>query len=219
MEYNEENLKTILSNITEFNDIKLSDIPDIDLYMDQVTTLFDMKLKSLKRDENDKIMTKTMVNNYAKGKFFPAVKGKKYNKEQIILLEIIYNLKQSLSLLDIETILTPIMESIHKEDNRFPSVEDLYGTFLNIKEIQLKSFHEEFKKLRDIIKEKSEKLEGEDVQLKELILLIFTLTSKANMEKRMAEKLIDNFLKKRQIIKVEIDYKETKNIRSLYFKL
>lgn len=92
--------------------------------------------------------------------------------------------------------------------------------FLNIKEIQLKSFHEEFKKLRDIIKEKSEKLEGEDVQLKELILLIFTLTSKANMEKRMAEKLIDNFLKKKeQIIKVEIDYKETKNIRSLYFKL
>lgn len=133
MEYNEENLKTILSNITEFNDIKLSDIPDIDLYMDQVTTLFDMKLKSLKRDENDKIMTKTMVNNYAKGKFFPAVKGKKYNKEQIILLEIIYNLKQSLSLLDIETILTPIMESIHKEDNRFPSVEDLYGTFFEYK--------------------------------------------------------------------------------------
>ncbi len=87
------------------------------------------------------------------------------------------------------------MESIHKEDNRFPSVEDLYGTFLNIKEIQLESFHEEFKKLRDIIKEKSEKLEGEDVQLKELILLIFTLISKANIEKRMAEKLIDNFLK------------------------
>ncbi len=58
MEYNEENLGTILSNITEFNDIKLSDIPDINLYMDQVTTLFDMKLKSLKRDENDKIMTK-----------------------------------------------------------------------------------------------------------------------------------------------------------------
>ncbi len=77
MEYNEENLGTILSNITEFNDIKLSDIPDINLYMDQVTTLFDMKLKSLKRDENDKIMTKTMVNNYAKGKFFPAVKGQK----------------------------------------------------------------------------------------------------------------------------------------------
>ncbi|OPD38266.1 hypothetical protein AL714_04855 [Clostridium botulinum] len=195
MEYNEENLGAILSNVTEFNDIKLSDIPDIDLYMDQVTTLFDMKLESLKRDKNDKIMTKTMINNYAKGKFFPAVKGKKYNKEQIILLEIIYNLKQSLSLLDIETVLTPIMESIHKEENKFPPVEELYGTFLSIKEIQLKDFYEEFNKLRDIIKEKSEKLQGEDKQLKELVLLILTLISKANMEKRMAEKLIDNFLK------------------------
>ncbi|AJD31159.1 MULTISPECIES: DUF1836 domain-containing protein [Clostridium] len=195
MEYNEENLETILSNITEFNDIKLSDIPDIDLYMDQVITLFDMKLKSLKRDENDKIMTKTMVNNYAKGKFFPTVKGKKYTKEQIILLEMIYNLKQSLSLSDIETVLTPIMESIHKEENKFPTVEDLYGTFLSVKEIELKNFHEEFNKLSSIIKEKSEKLQGEDVKLKEVVLLIFTLISKANMEKRMAEKLIDNFLK------------------------
>lgn len=195
MEYNEENLETILSNITEFNDIKLSDIPDIDLYMDQVITLFDMKLKSLKRDENDKIMTKTMVNNYAKGKFFPTVKGKKYTKEQIILLEMIYNLKQSLSLSDIETVLTPIMESIHKEENKFPTVEDLYGTFLSVKEIELKNFHEKFNKLSSIIKEKSEKLQGEDVKLKEVVLLIFTLISKANMEKRMAEKLIDNFLK------------------------
>ncbi|AKC62359.1 DUF1836 domain-containing protein [Clostridium sporogenes] len=195
MEYNEENLETILSNITEFNDIKLSDIPDIDLYMDQVITLFDMKLKSLKRDENDKIMTKTMVNNYAKGKFFPTVKGKKYTKEQIILLEMIYNLKQSLSLSDIETVLIPIMESIHKEENKFPTVEDLYGTFLSVKEIELKNFHEEFNKLSSIIKEKSEKLQGEDAKLKEVVLLIFTLISKANMEKRMAEKLIDNFLK------------------------
>ncbi|HIG0360737.1 TPA: DUF1836 domain-containing protein [Clostridium sporogenes] len=195
MEYNEENLETILSNITEFNDIKLSDIPDIDLYMDQVITLFDMKLKSLKRDENDKIMTKTMVNNYAKGKFFPTVEGKKYTKEQIILLEMIYNLKQSLSLSDIETVLIPIMESIHKEENKFPTVEDLYGTFLSVKEIELKNFHEEFNKLSSIIKEKSEKLQGEDAKLKEVVLLIFTLISKANMEKRMAEKLIDNFLK------------------------
>ncbi|NFN85586.1 DUF1836 domain-containing protein [Clostridium sporogenes] len=195
MEYNEEKLKDILSNITEFNDIKLSDIPDIDLYMDQVTTLFDMKLKSLKRDEDDKIMTKTMVNNYAKTKFFPTVKGKKYNKEQIILLEVIYNLKQSLSLSDIETILTSTMENIHKEEKNFPPMEDLYGTFLDIKEIQLENFCEDFNKLNNVIKEKSKKLQGEDDKLKELILLIFTLISKANMEKRMAEKLIDNFLK------------------------
>ncbi len=163
--------------------------------MDQVTTLFDMKLKSLKRDKDDKIMTKTMVNNYAKTKFFPTVKGKKYNKEQIILLEIIYNLKQSLSLSDIETILTPTMESIHKEEKTFPPMEDLYGTFLDIKQIQLENFCEDFNKLNNIIKEKSKELQGKNNKLKELILLIFTLISKANMEKRMAEKLIDNFLK------------------------
>ncbi|WP_251859604.1 DUF1836 domain-containing protein [Clostridium sp. Marseille-Q2269] len=195
MEYNEDNLNIILSNITEFNDIKLSDIPDIDLYMDQVTTLFDMKLKSLKREENDKIMTKTMVNNYAKGEFFPTVKGKKYNKEQIILLEIIYNLKQSLSLSDIETVLTPTMESVHNKENGFLELEDLYDTFLNIKKIQLERFGEQFKDLKDIINKQFKEEKQQDVRLKELILLILTLISRANIEKRMVEKLIDNFLK------------------------
>ncbi len=87
------------------------------------------------------------------------------------------------------------MESIHKEEKTFPKMEDLYGTFLDIKEIQLENFCEDFNKLNNVIKEKSKELQGEDYKLKELILLIFTLISKANMEKRMAEKLIDNFFK------------------------
>ena len=42
------------------------DIPNIDLYMDQVTTFMEKELASSKRHEDDKILTKTMINNYAK---------------------------------------------------------------------------------------------------------------------------------------------------------
>ncbi len=47
--------------------ITLEDIPEIDLYMDQVIQLFESNLGSAKRTEEDKVLTKTMINNYSKG--------------------------------------------------------------------------------------------------------------------------------------------------------
>lgn len=68
------NTKQFLSDILdEFNRIdyvKPEDIPNIDLYMDQVTTFMDSQLATSKRHEDDKILTKTMINNYAKTIFF-----------------------------------------------------------------------------------------------------------------------------------------------------
>ena len=58
----------ILNNLNLENNIKLDEIPEIDLYMDQVIQLFESKLSEQKRNEDEKILTKTMINNYAKGK-------------------------------------------------------------------------------------------------------------------------------------------------------
>lgn len=195
MEFNEENLNKLIAEVSEFNDITLSDIPDMYLYMDQVTTLFDNKLNPLKRDEHDKIMTSTMINNYAKAKIFPSVKNKKYNKQQIIFLDLIYNLKQSLSLTDIDLLLKPISEDIKNDEKSLPSVENLYTTFLDMKKDQLNEFDKRFNEMQNAIREKSNNLEGSDKNLKELILLVFMLISQANIEKRMAEKILDNFFK------------------------
>ena len=196
MELNYELLNQLLKEVTAFNDIALSDIPEIDLYMDQVTTLFEKKLYPLKRDEEDKIMTKTMINNYAKAKIFPPVKSKKYNKEQIILLELIYNLKQNLTLTDIDRVFTPIIEDGKKEEKALASIENLYDNFLRLKKDQLKAFETQFDQLRKDITEKSKELEGKNKDLNELILMVFILTSGANAQKRMAEKIIDNFFMK-----------------------
>ncbi len=87
------------------------DIPDIDLYMDQVTTFMEQKLASMTRDpENDKILTKTMINNYAKmGLLIPPVK-KKYSREHMIYLLMIYYMKNFLTTGDIDKILKPLKE-------------------------------------------------------------------------------------------------------------
>ena len=63
----EDLLSSIMESLDRIAYIKPEDIPNIDLYMDQVTTFMESRLKSATRNpEEDKILTKTMINNYAK---------------------------------------------------------------------------------------------------------------------------------------------------------
>ena len=65
--------------------VPIESIPNIDLYMDQVTTFIETSLSGCKRSKNDKILTKTMINNYAKAKIFPPPQKKKYTKNHVML--------------------------------------------------------------------------------------------------------------------------------------
>ena len=79
----EQNWLQQFENIVEDAQITLDDLPDIDLYMDQVIQIFENKLEKTKRNQDEKILTKTMINNYAKGKLFFPIKNKKYTKISI----------------------------------------------------------------------------------------------------------------------------------------
>ncbi|MGH4051828.1 MAG: DUF1836 domain-containing protein [Clostridium sp.] len=195
MNYNKESLNELVEEIIGAKDISLAEIPCVDLYMDQATTFFNDKLGSLKRNEDDKILTKTMINNYTKGKVLMPAKNKKYTKEHMILLTLIYNLKQTVSINDINTIFDPIIDVKAPKSISIP-LEDLYNNFLDIKEVQNKEFALDMDKIAQSIKEKIKEMGKEDGELIELILMLLSLINKANMQKRMAEKLIDSFLKK-----------------------
>ena len=81
-----EMVEKIAAQIRSSNIIEIEDIPNIDLYMDQVTTFMDKCLAQYKRYDDDKVLTKTMINNYTKAKIFPAPIKKKYSRLFIILL-------------------------------------------------------------------------------------------------------------------------------------
>ena len=108
----------------EWNLIQLKDIPRIPLYMEQLTSFFDEALAGARRDEADKILTKTMINNYTKEGTLPRPNGKKYSREHMIRLMYIFLLKQVLSLQDIKRMFD-LMES----DN---NIETIYGTYLEM---------------------------------------------------------------------------------------
>ena len=87
-------LQSILASFDRIDYVKSQDIPNIDLYMDQVTTFMDKNLrKSSRYPENDKVMTKTMINNYAKNDLLPPPIKKKYSKEHVLVLISIYYYK------------------------------------------------------------------------------------------------------------------------------
>ena len=110
-------INEILNVLILENNIKLDDIPEIDLYMDQVIQLFESKLSAQKRNEDEKILTKTMINNYAKGKLLLPIKNKKYSKEHLILMSLIYNLKGALSINDIKSSLDNIINQCEENEN------------------------------------------------------------------------------------------------------
>ena len=108
---------SILESISRIDYIKPEDIPNIDLYMDQVTTFMEEQLASSKRYPEDKILTKTMINNYAKNNLLPSPEKKRYSKEHLLLLIFIYYFKNILSINDIQTLLGPITEKYFRSDS------------------------------------------------------------------------------------------------------
>ena len=105
-----KSLNLILKQFSELDYVHPEDIPTIDLYVDQVTTFIESQLSSLKRDEDEKILTKTMINNYTKNHVLPSPDKKKYSKDHVLTLILIYYLKSFLSIKDIQTLLEPITD-------------------------------------------------------------------------------------------------------------
>ena len=114
-----EFLSELLKQLKSIDYIKPEDIPNIDLYMDQVTTFMDEQLAASKRYESDKILTKTMINNYAKNNLLPSPDKKKYSKEHVLTLLFIYYFKNILSINDIRSILNPLTEKYFGNDDGF----------------------------------------------------------------------------------------------------
>ena len=103
-------IEEVFKRYTDGSYIKASMLPDLDLYVDQITTFLTRHLAKTIRFEDDKIMTKTMINNYTKNHLLPPPDKKKYSKDHVLTLILIYYLKSFLSIKDIQTLLEPITD-------------------------------------------------------------------------------------------------------------
>lgn len=127
-----EFIEGIIERLSSIDYISPDEVPDISLYMDQVTTFMDEHLSSLKRYEGDKMLTKTMINNYSKNKLLPSPIGKKYGKDHMLLLIFIYYFKNVISIRDIASVLTPLTDQFFGGKEGELSLEDIYTEIFTI---------------------------------------------------------------------------------------
>ena len=193
----EESILDILKKINEIDYIDPAEIPNIDLYMDQVTTFMDDHLEACKRLDDDKILTKTMINNYTKNELLPPPIKKKYSKEHMYLLIFLYYFKNVLSINDIQKIFKPLTEMFYDRKSRDVSLEEIYRTIFKMERIQTdnltKDILRRFKASQNLFPDVKDEEESDFLSLFAVICL---LSFDAYMKKQLVERMIDETLSK-----------------------
>ncbi len=139
-----------LRQISKSQMIDAQEIPNIPLYMDQVLTFINEHLEHTKKDDGDKVLTKTMINNYAKNNVLPSPDKKKYSKDHMILLLFIYYFKNMLSIGDIRTLLEPLTEN-HFQLGSKSGLEDIYREITSIQDSAIEELSESLHKAWDMV--------------------------------------------------------------------
>lgn len=187
----EDLLNSILKSLERIEYIKPEDIPNIDLYMDQVTTFMDLKLRSAARNpKDDKILTKTMINNYAKNDLLPPPVRKKYSKEHVLLLIFIYYYKSILSINDIQTLLKPITERYFRNGREF-DLENIYREVFGMEKRQVEFLKEDVKEKFKRAGETFQDAPEEDAAFLQKFSFICLLSFDVYVKKLLIEKMVD----------------------------
>ena len=187
----EDLLNSILDSLDRIEYIKPEDIPNIDLYMDQVTTFMDQRLRSTARHPgDDKVLTKTMINNYAKNDLLPPPVKKKYSREHILLLIFIYYYKSILSISDIQTLLHPITEQYFQSDKDF-NLESIYREVFSMEKEQVELLKEDVRARFVQAEDSFADAPKESVEFLRKFSFICLLSFDVYVKKLMIEKLVD----------------------------
>ena len=186
-----EFLGEILSGLKGIDYVKPEEIPNIDLYMDQVTTFIESQLAPANHRKDGKILTKTMINNYAKNDLLPPPEKKKYNKDHMLTLIFIYYLKNIMSISDIQSILNPITDKYFGKGNGHLNLTDIYNEIFSL----------EYQETKDVMKDVGKKFtksmktfEGvgdEEAELLHRFALICMLGYDIYIKKAIIEGIID----------------------------
>jgi hypothetical protein len=192
-----EILDDLLKQAMETEPVRPEEIPGIDLYMDQVTTFMNEHLADTRRHPEDKILTKTMINNYAKDRLLPPPQKKKYSREHLLLLIFIYSFKGFLSIADIRTLLDPLTDRFFRggkgdgDSDSTITLTDIYREVLSLEKQQTEQFAEDVrKKYRQSLSAFSD-APNPDREILQLFALICMLSFDVSMKKQLIERLLD----------------------------
>lgn len=193
----EEFVKKAIEEYTESGVIPADAFPDMELYMDQTVLFMNRKLEIYKKDPKEPVITKTMIGNYAKHDMIPRPVNKRYTRDHLFLLALIFHLKGTFQMQEIELLMKPLIDNYNSEfDEKFDFhqiYEGIIGAFEEEKEKLAQDVHEEIGKIKDTLDKTSEFADDDTT---ELFMLIVTLALKADAQKFLAQKLLTEYFSK-----------------------
>ena len=186
---NQELFDLFINKLSDMSYIHTSDIPHIDLYMDQLTTFMEKNLSQMKRYPEDKILTKTMINNYTKNKLLPPPSKKKYSADHMILLIFIYYFKGFLPINDIQKVLQPLLDQVNLED--FSELESIYSHIFSFEKSEMEHLKEDLKRKLELSKTAFADHKGDEQEALQRFMLICLLGFDIYLKKQMIETILD----------------------------
>ena len=191
----EESLLDLIQKMEDIDYIDPAIIPDIELYMDQVTTFMDQHLSASCRSDGDKVLTKTMINNYTKNDVLPPPIRKKYSKDHMCLLILLYYFKNVLCIDDIQKIFHPLKEMFYDDKDKTIGIGEIYAQIFTMEkqmtEKLTKDVLRRFQSSQDLFKDVTDEEEKDYLSRFAFICL---LSFDAYLKKQMVERLIDETL-------------------------
>lgn len=173
--------RDIAGEMTQVPQIRKEEIPDIELYMDQLITYLERRLSFFQRDSRTPLVTGTMVNNYSKAGLTRPANRKRYDKAHVMALSVICQLKRMLSIQDMGRVGGPL--------ERPEEMAPVYDIFL---EAQKERFAQAPALADDLIRRTEEAGIGPEDRDQALAALVIQLAAEAQRDILLAERLIDS---------------------------
>jgi len=192
----EEFIRDIVEKYVGRGLISIDLLPEMEIYMDQVETFMNRKLDIYKTKEKDKVITKTMIGNYVKHKMLPRPVNKKYSKDHLIMLSLIFYLKGTFQMEEIEKILEPLMTNYNSEFDDKIDLTALYEGIVSVQEEELQTLGPNISGIIEKSKHCLKETELSDDDMLELFMLIVILSMKADAQKFLAHKLLQEYILK-----------------------
>lgn len=183
-------LNELLKTYSRLDYVKPEDIPDIDLSVDQVTTCIEYHLESVKSSPEDKLLTKTMINNYTKNHVLPSPDKKKYSRDHLLMLIYIYYFKSFLSIKDIQTLLKPITEKYFGKDTD-TSFFDIYKELVTMGQAESRNLFKDILSKYSASQKTFADAPEEDREALQSFAFICLLSFDVYVKKLLIEKFID----------------------------
>lgn len=176
MEQWKEEVLGLAREMADAPQLKPEEIPDIEIYMDQLITYLDKRLGFYNREEGAPFVTRSMVNNYSKAGLLPPTAAKRYHQGHIMILSLVCQLKRLFTIQDLGRLLAPV--GSEKE-----GAEGLYRHFLTAQREVFAGTPELAERLLSALEE------GEEVKAR--AALVTQLAVRAQRDLLLAERILD----------------------------